>query len=80
MSQVIVEPPLADVLRGSDQPTEMVDRSGRKLGYFVPTSRALREAYDQAWAEFNMEEFQAALADGPGRPLEDILRDLEARE
>jgi hypothetical protein len=76
MSQVQVETSLADMLRKQPSGTELVDAEGRVIGYFMPSSLSLRELYDQAWDQFDQRDFDAALAEGGGRPLAEILRDL----
>ncbi|MDZ4689390.1 MAG: hypothetical protein SH850_30305 [Planctomycetaceae bacterium] len=76
MSQVQVEKPLANILRETPHGTELVDAEGRVIGYFTPSSVSLRELYDWAWAEFDQRDFDSAVAEGGGRPLADILRDL----
>jgi hypothetical protein len=76
MSQVLVEKPLANLPREQPIGTELVDADGHVIGYFTPSSVSLRELYDQSWAEFDQSDFDAAVAEGGGRPLADILRDL----
>jgi hypothetical protein len=76
MSQVLVDKPLANILREQPPGAELVDADGRMIGYFMPSSVSLRELYDQAWAEFDERDFDAAIAEGGGRPLADVLRDL----
>jgi hypothetical protein len=76
MSQIIVEQPLAGILRTSPESTELVDSDGRMIGYFIPSAKSLQELYDRAWDEFDAADFAAAVAEGGGRPLDDILRDL----
>lgn len=79
MSQIVVEQPLAGLLRTSPESTQLVDPEGRVIGYFVPSATSLRELYDRAWEEFDQADFAAAVAEGGGRPLVDILRDLRSQ-
>jgi hypothetical protein len=76
MTRVVVDQPLANVLRTSGEPAQVVDADGRILGYFTPEPGSLRTLYDEASAAFDQTDFEAALAEGGGRPLADILRDL----
>lgn len=76
MTQITVDQPLARILRESESGTELIDSDGRVIGYFLPSTASLPELYDRAWRDFDQVDFEAALAEGGGRPLADILHDL----
>lgn len=76
MTRVVVDQPLANILRSSAGPSQVVDADGRVLGYFTPETASQEQLYNQAWTEFDRRDFDAALAEGGGRPLADILVDL----
>lgn len=79
MSQVTIDQPLANILRRSEESTELVDPNGQVIGYFVPSAVSLREHYDRAWSDYDASDMDAALAEGGGRPLSEILLDLKTR-
>jgi hypothetical protein len=56
---------------------EVRDKSGQVLGYFVPLSAA--DDYDGYECPLSEEELDAIEREGGGRPLKDILADLEKR-
>ena len=75
MSILIVQDPLTARLAAANAPLEVCTADGRLLGYFTPAkSRQLR--LEQPATEGELTRREAA---GGGRPLADILRDLEAR-
>lgn len=75
MSIIIVHDPLTAKLAAADAPLEVLAPDGRVLGYFTPT-KPKRYNLDPGISE---EEMDRRFAAGGGRPLADILRDLEAR-
>ncbi len=54
------------------QPCEIVDKAGNKLGEFLPD----RHDYECPLSEAELDRIEK---EGGGRPLVDILRDLESR-
>lgn len=75
MPILIVDDPLTAKLSAADAPLQVCTRDGKVLGYFTPAKPAQLNL-DPGVSE---EELDRAFADGPGRPLADILRDLGAR-
>lgn len=75
MSKVTVDPTMGEKLRRLTEQVELCDADGRTLGYFTPTvDRSLYEGVDSPIRE---DELQRRINEGGGRPLADILRDLE---
>lgn len=78
MSIKITDPELLNALRSSKGDVEMTDAEGRLLGTFV--AGGLFRPPPGYQSGISEEEMQRRLNDKtPGRPLKDILRDLEAR-
>lgn len=75
MSFVIVPEQLTAKLESADSPLQMCTKDGRVIGYFTPTKPA-KLNLDPGVSE---EELLKRFAAGGGRPLADILRDLEKR-
>jgi len=81
MSHVVVDEPLLARLRGMLEPVEVRDPSGHVLGHYMPTvSPEIREMYEKTKGLFDLEEAERILAaeKDKGRPLQEILRELEA--
>lgn len=78
MSVVVTDPALLAQLAAGDE-VELTDPSGRRLGVFVPDG--LGKLPPGVQSPFTDEEM-AERRKGPkaGRPLADILRDLQARQ
>ena len=77
MSFVIVPDPVTAKLTAAVGPTPLVAADGRVLGYFTPSEdKDERYILDPGISD---EELERRFAEGGGRPLADILRDLEAR-
>lgn len=75
MSVLIVDEPMSVTLDRADGPVQVCTRDGRVLGYFSPAKpKTLR--LDPPIGE---DEIRRIEAEGGGRPLADILRDLEKR-
>jgi hypothetical protein len=75
MSIIIVHDPLTAKLAAADAPLEVCAPDGRLLGYFTPA----KERQYNLEPPGTPEELDARFAAGGGRPLADILRDLEKR-
>ena len=58
--------------------TEVLDRSGRILGIFVPSEYTI--VLSKLEPEVDQAELERRFAEEEGRPLADILRDLGATE
>lgn len=74
MTKVILDPCTRTQLHDLKEPLQFVDESGRLLGVFTPSvdPTLLEPRIDE-------QEIQRRLTLGGGRPLADILRDLEKR-
>jgi hypothetical protein len=57
------------------QVAEVCDESGRVLGYFTPAHD--RSLYEGVESPISVEEFNQAIQEGGGRPLKEIIADLE---
>jgi hypothetical protein len=67
-------------LLGCLEELEICDESGQVMARLTPDPAYRRRMYDHAWANISEDEIeQARQQRGKGRPLADILRDLEAR-
>jgi hypothetical protein len=75
MSIVIVHDPLRKTLAAADSPLEMCSSDGHLLGYFTP-AKERKLNLDPGITD---EEAERRFAAGGGRPLAEILRDLEKR-
>ncbi len=75
MTKVTIDHTMRDKLRNLSEPVELCDEEGRVLGYFTPVvDQSMYEGVDSPISE---EELQRRLNEDGGRPLADILRDLE---
>ena len=74
MTQLILDASALAILPKLTESVEIVDDSGRSLGHFHP---APREEANRS--PFSREELEQRRLQRTGRPLADILRDLEAR-
>jgi hypothetical protein len=74
MSIIFVTADMRAKLAQSNAPAELLSDDGQLLGYFTPV-----KAKKYAIPEMTEEEANARIAEGGGRKLADILRDLEAR-
>lgn len=74
MTKIIVNAEFRAKLAHLKQPVELCDESGRTLGYFRPVPSP--EDYDLT-CPFSEEEIRERRKQRTGRPLPDILADLE---
>ena len=77
MHQVTLDP--ATLAKFDDSPglLEVRDQAGRLRGYFSPIRPLPLEEYANAEVPFSTEEIRELRRQPGGRPLADILRDLE---
>ena len=75
MTQIVVEQELTSQLEKLNAPAELVDRSGRALGRFVPFSPFLPSDN----CPYSDEEIALARAERGGRPLAEIWKSLGAK-
>ena len=74
MTAIVVDAALRSRLGNLKQAVQFTDESGRLLGHFVPLSvTGPREP------QISDEEIERRLRQGGGRPLREILADLEKR-
>ncbi len=72
MTKIVVDPRTRAQLHDLKETSQFVDESGRLLGVFTPNVSPARLG-----PQISEEEIQRRLCQGGGRPLADILRDLE---
>lgn len=74
MGKVILDAAMRAKLTGLTEKAELYDESGALLGYYLPPPGAPEPS---VYGPFTDAEIEEAFAQtDPGRPLEDILRDL----
>lgn len=56
---------------------EFCDEDGQTIGYYSPAVSQDKSIYEDLEVPFTEEEAQRLLKQPPGRPLRDILKDLE---
>ena len=77
MTRITVDPKMGTQLRQQHEQVEVCDETGRVLGVFLPFVDT--SLYEGADPEISAEEIRRRIAEGGGRPLVDILADLERR-
>ena len=78
MGRVTIDRAFRSKLGNLDSPLEFCDEEGRVLGRFIPEQD--RSRYAGAKSPNSNEELDRRLREESGRPLEEILRDLEAQQ
>lgn len=78
MTKVVVDSEVLSKLNTLDEPVELCDEAGRRLGYFHPTPTAGQGGPIPA-SLISDEELQRRREQRGGRSLEAILADLERR-
>lgn len=73
MTQLMVDPTTLEQLRHAQTTVAVVDAAGKVVGHFVPATPAGREP------TISKEELRRREQRGGGRPLAQILADLESR-
>ena len=78
MNRIVVDESVKTQFLRALEPCEVVDAAGNKLGYFM---RELDSSlYEGLEPPFSEEELRRADEEEGGRPLADILADLEGRK
>jgi len=72
MTRIVFEPEIESRLSGFQEAVEVCDREGRLIGYFHP-ARSLRDL-----SPLSDDEVEKLRGQTGGRPLKDILEDLQA--
>ena len=80
MTKVIIDPAMRAKLCNMTEPLELMDEDGSLLGYYSPRSAPAQTLYEKVDVPFSNLEVQQFLRQPPGRPLADILADLQGRE
>ena len=78
MVKLTVDREIREKLGDLKQRVELCDDSGRVLGYFYPVADP--SLYDEHDSSITEEELDCREREGGGRPLADILADLEKRQ
>lgn len=74
--QIIVDTQMSTRLTGLTEPVPIYDSVGNMLGIFSPVSPEID--YSKIVIPYTEEELEAARNEPGGRPLAEILRDLQA--
>ncbi len=77
MNKIIVDEELRKKLHNLTESLELCDEQGRVLGYVTPAVDY--SLYEDAIPHISEEELQRRESEEGGRPLADILRNLEAQ-
>jgi hypothetical protein len=77
MKRVFIDDSAAQPLAEAGDAVQVCTHSGLILGYFTPAGDST--IYDELESPCSEEELRERLREGGGRPLADILRDLESR-
>ena len=78
MDKLTIDPATGLQLAGLQHPVELCDPSGRVVGWFQPA--VTPETFEGLDPPFSEEELRQAEQEDGGRPLKDILADLERRK
>ena len=73
MNRIVVDESVKSQFLRAGEPCEVVDAAGNKLGSFTPE-------YVGYECPYSDEELRQAAQEGGGRPLKDILADLEGQK
>lgn len=79
MSTVMIDASTAAKLTEPKTTVEVRTEDGSLVGVFTPRREATDADYEWAMREVTTEEIEKSLASGPGRPLADILAELQKR-
>ena len=78
MVRIVVDEALTKQFRDLAVPCEVFDAAGNRLGMFRPDAEAAD--YEGYECPLSNEELDRIEREGGGRPLTEILRDLEGRQ
>ena len=78
MTKILIDPATAGQLSGIETTVELCDPSGNLLGYFSP--KVDPSLYDQVEIPISEDELDRRQQSGGGRPLKNIIRDMESRQ
>jgi hypothetical protein len=77
MKKVVLDAGLRSKLLDLAHSLELCDENGRVLGYFAPIASKEPNSYEGLEIPFSEEEIREFMKQTGGRPLADILADLE---
>jgi hypothetical protein len=77
MTRVTVDAAIRARLHNFAEPLEILDEEGKVLGVFSPIPSAERALYKDVEVPLADEDIDRLLQQPPGRPLSDILADLQ---
>jgi hypothetical protein len=77
MTQIVVDAVTRDQLCGLNHPAELLDKDGRVLGRFLPAADLAE--WEPLEPQVGEEELGQRSRQSGGRPLSEILSDLEKR-
>ena len=77
MKKVVLDAGLRGKLFNLTHSLELCDETGRVLGYFAPIASKEANPYEGLEIPFSEEEIREFMKETGGRPLADILADLE---
>lgn len=75
MTRMIVDPQISAKFRDVEEHVELDDESGSLVGYFIPGVD--KSLYESVEVPVSDDELRRRQAKGGGRPLADIVADLE---
>jgi len=78
MSTITIPTSLTSAFAGS-VPARICDENGKILGYYTPRREATEEDYDWLMKHVTKEDIEASLQSGPGRPLSEIIAELQRK-
>lgn len=78
MTRITVDRETLSRLGPLDRPVEFCDETGHTLGFFKPLAE--READHDLQPQISRDEIERRKQEKGGRPLSEILRDLEGRK
>jgi hypothetical protein len=79
MVNVTVDEKAAAALAAAQQQVELRDKSGHRIGYFLPPALHQRLLYDWARSQVTEAAVQSARAEGGGSKLADVWARLSSR-
>ena len=77
MTKVVIDAAVRAKLDDLQEPVELCDESGRTLGYFHPKFGESKTRDREAGSPFTDAEIERRQQQRTGRPLKEILKDLE---
>ena len=79
MSAITIPANIKPLFAQVSEPVSVTDEQGNVLGFYTPMWQATKEDYARAESLFTSQEIEEGRRSGSGRPLKDILTDLQRR-